>query len=207
MRKLVVLEPRVYEKLKAGAGQIESRVLSDLDRQMETILNSQRPAHEKIAFYHDALQKSEQLEKKVADGKPQAVEDRILSDFEQQMQAVLKSQKPARQKMQLYNEILRRSKVYEQKRRAKRVQKKEKLPKKEILKHFKKSKNKKVKRILDEIESRHNLDWNSTGNLVLDGRPIPSSNITELLRSAVVKKEPNIPGWSTFDKTLKWKAF
>ena len=65
------------------------------------ILNSQRPAHEKIAFYHDALQKSEQLEKKVADGKPQAVEDRILLDFEQQMQAVLKSQKPARQKMQL----------------------------------------------------------------------------------------------------------
>ena len=132
MRKSVVLEPRVYENLKAGAGQIESRVLSDLDRQMETILNSQQPAHEKIAFYHDALQKSGQLEKKVADGKPQAVEDRILSDFEQQMQAVLKSQKPARQKMLLYNEILRRSKLYEQKRCAKSVQKKEKLPKKEI---------------------------------------------------------------------------
>ena len=61
----MVLEPQVYEKLKAGAGQIESRVLSDLDRQMETILNSQRPAHEKIAFYHDALQKSEQLEKRL----------------------------------------------------------------------------------------------------------------------------------------------
>ena len=124
MRKLVVLEPRVYEKLKAGARQTESRILSDLDRQMETILNSQRPAHEKIAFYRDALQKWGQLEKKAADGKPQAVEDRILSDFEQQMQAVLKSQKTARQKMLLYNEILRRPKVYEQKRRAKRVQKK-----------------------------------------------------------------------------------
>ena len=98
MRKLVVLESRVYKKLKAGAGQIESCVLSGLHRQMETILNSQRPAHEKMAFYHDALQKSEQLEKKVADGKPQAVEDRILSDFQQQMQSVLKSQKPARQK-------------------------------------------------------------------------------------------------------------
>ena len=57
MRKLVVLELQVYKKLKAGAGQIES-----CDRQMETILNSQQPAHEKIAFYHDALQKSEQLE-------------------------------------------------------------------------------------------------------------------------------------------------
>ena len=75
MRKLVVLESQVYEKLKAGAGQIESRVLSDLDKQMETILNSHRPAHEKIAFYKDALQKSEQLEKKVAYVTLQAVED------------------------------------------------------------------------------------------------------------------------------------
>ena len=153
------------------------------------------------------MQKSDQLEKKVADGKPRAVEDRIFPDFEQQMQAVLKSQKPAHQKMLLYNEMLRKSKVYKQKRRARCVQKKEKLSKKEILKHFKKSKNKEMKRILDEIESHHNLDWNSIRNLVLDGRRIPSSNITELLRSAVIKKEPNIPSWSAFDKTLKWKAF
>ena len=82
--------------MRAGAGKSESRVLSDLDRQMETILNALRPAYEKIALYNDALQKSEQLEKKVAHAKPQAVEDRILSDFEQQMQAVLNSQKLAR---------------------------------------------------------------------------------------------------------------
>ena len=80
------------------------------------------------------------------------MEDRILSDFEQQMQAVLKSQKPARQKMLLYNEILRKSKVYEQKRHARRVQKKEKLPKKEILKHFKKSKNKSPNEFLMKLK-------------------------------------------------------
>ena len=79
------------------------------------------------------------------------------------------------------------------------MQKKKKLPKKEILKHVKKSKNKNVKRIL-EIESRHKLDWNSTENLV-DDRPILSSNIAELLRSAVIEKELNIPSWSTFNKT------
>ena len=64
------------------------------------------------------------------------MEDRILSDFEQQMQAVLKSQKTARQKMLLYNEMLRRSKVYEQKRRAKRVQKKIKIAEKRNIKTF-----------------------------------------------------------------------
>ena len=76
----------------------------------------------------------------------------------------------------LYYEILRKFKVYEQKRRPRRVQKKEKLPEKEILKHFKKSKNKRPNEILMKLKAT--LDWNSTRNLVLDGRLILSSNIT-----------------------------
>ena len=106
---------------------------------MQVILNSQRPAHEKLRLYDAALRKSKQFEKKTVDVTPQAVEDRILSDFDQQMQDVLKSQKPPHKKILLYNDILRKSGVYEKKRRARRVQKKEKLQKKEILKHFKKS--------------------------------------------------------------------
>ena len=153
------------------------------------------------------MRKSEQLEKKTADVTPQGVEDRILSDFDRQMQAVLKSQKPSHEKILLHNDILRKSGVYEKKQRARRVQKKKKLPKKEILKHFKKSKNKKVKQILSGIENQKNITWNDARNKVLDGRPIPSSDITELLRSAVIKKEPTIPGWSTFDKILPWTSF
>ena len=123
------------------------------------------------------------------------------------MQDVLKSQKPPHEKISLYNDILRKSGLYEKKRRIRRVQKKEKLPKKEILKHFKKYKNKKVKQILSGIENQKNITWNDAGNLVLDGRAIPSSDITELLGSAVIKKEPTIPGWLTFDKTLPWSSF
>ena len=85
------------------------------------------------------------------------MEDRILSDFDRQMQDVLKSQKSPHEKILLYNDILRKSGIYEKKRRARRVQKKEKLPKKEILKHFKKSKSKKVKQILSEIENQKNI--------------------------------------------------
>ena len=85
MRKLVALEPAVYEKLKKGAGQIESHVLGDLDRQMQTVLHSQQPEHEKINLYNSILEKAARYEKKTADGKPQATEDRILVDFEQQM--------------------------------------------------------------------------------------------------------------------------
>ena len=109
--------------------------------------------------------------------------------------------------MLLHNNIFGKSKLYEQKRRTRRVQKKEKLPKKEILKHFKKAKNKKMKRILSGIEEQKNISWNDAGNLVLDGCLIPSNNITELLRLAVVKKEPNIPGWQSFDSVLPWQIF
>ena len=138
---------------------------------------------------------------------PQAVEDRILSDFDRQMQDVLKSQKAPHEKILLYNDILQKSGVYEKQRRTRRVQKKDKLPKQEILKHFKKSKSKKVKQILSGIENQKNITWNNAGNLVLDGQAIPSSNITELLRSAVIKKEPTIPGWSMFAKMLPWSSF
>ena len=40
-------------------------------------------------------------EKKTADGKPQATEDQILVDLEQQMQNILHSQKPPSKKMLL----------------------------------------------------------------------------------------------------------
>ena len=157
MRKLVALEPQVYEKLKEGVGGVETPILNNLDQEMQVILNSQRLAHEKLRLYDVALRKSEQFEKKTVDVTPQAVEDRILSDFDRQMQDVLKSQKPPYLKILLYNDILRKFGIYEKKRRARRVQKKEKLPKKEILKHFKKSKSKKVKQILSEIENQKNI--------------------------------------------------
>ena len=107
----MALEPAVYEKLKEGAGRIESRVLGDLDRQMQTILHSQQPEHEKINLYYSILQKAVRHEKKTADGKPQATEDRILTDFEQQMQNILHSQKPTSQKMPLYYNVFGKSKV------------------------------------------------------------------------------------------------
>ena len=174
---------------------------------MQTILHSQQPEHEKINLYNSILEKAAWYEKKTADVKPQATEDRIIADFEQQMQNILHSQKPPSEKMLLCNNIFGKFKVYEQKRRTRRIQKKEKLPKKEIYKHFKKAKNKKVKRILSGIEEQKHISWNDAGNLVLDGRPIPSSNVTKLLRSAVVKKEPNIPGWQLFDSVLPWESF
>ena len=44
MRKLIALEPEVYEKLKYKAP--DKKVLSDLDRKMQEILQSNRPDSE-----------------------------------------------------------------------------------------------------------------------------------------------------------------
>ena len=41
MRNLVALELQVYEKLKEGAGRMETPILNNLDLEMQTILNSQ----------------------------------------------------------------------------------------------------------------------------------------------------------------------
>ena len=207
MRKLVALEPSLYIKLKEGAGRIESHVLDDLDRQMQTILHSQQPEHEKINLYNSILKKAAWYKTKTANGKPQATEDQILADFEQKMQNILHSQKPPSEKMLLYNNILGKSKAYKQKRRTRGVQKKEKLSKKEILKHFKKAKNKKVKRILSGIEQQKNISWNDARNLVCDDRSISSSNITELLRSAVVKKKNEYSSVAIVQNVLPCESF
>ena len=57
----MALEPQVYEKLKEGVGQVETSILNNLDQEMQAILNSQRPPHEKLRLYDAALQKSEQF--------------------------------------------------------------------------------------------------------------------------------------------------
>jgi len=57
MKRLIAVEPEVYEKLKRGT-PVEKRVLSDLDRSMEKILQSNAPDTEKIKLYNEAMQKS-----------------------------------------------------------------------------------------------------------------------------------------------------
>ena len=47
MRKLIVLEPEVYEKLKNKHQVTDKKVLSELDAKMQEILTSNRPTARK----------------------------------------------------------------------------------------------------------------------------------------------------------------
>ena len=64
MKKLIALEPKVYEKLKNKHQVTEKRVLSELDAKMQEILTSNRPDSEKVTLYNEALQKSKLFLKK-----------------------------------------------------------------------------------------------------------------------------------------------
>ena len=57
MRKLIALEPKVYENLKNKHEITDKKVLSELDAEMQEILTFNRPDSEKITFYNKALQK------------------------------------------------------------------------------------------------------------------------------------------------------
>ena len=63
MRKLIALEPEVYEKLKNKHQVTDKKVLSELDAKMQKILTSNRPDSEKVTLYNEALQKSVIFEK------------------------------------------------------------------------------------------------------------------------------------------------
>ena len=64
MRKLIALEPEVYEKLKNKHQVTDKKVLSELDAKMQEILTSNRPDSEKLTLYNEALQKSKLFLKK-----------------------------------------------------------------------------------------------------------------------------------------------
>ena len=74
MSELLALQPEVYPKLKQQAESavpklahtsVETKVLSQLDEEMQQILNSQRSDREKMKLYNSVLQKSKLFRKKV----------------------------------------------------------------------------------------------------------------------------------------------
>ena len=58
MRKLIALEPEVYEKLKNKHQVTDKKVLFELNAKMQEIVTSNRPDSEKVTLYNEALQKS-----------------------------------------------------------------------------------------------------------------------------------------------------
>ena len=64
MRKLITLEPKVYEKPKNKHKVTDKKVLSEHNTKMQEILTSNQPDSKKVTLYNEALQKSKLFLKK-----------------------------------------------------------------------------------------------------------------------------------------------
>ena len=63
-KKLIALEPKVYEKIKNKNEVTDINVLSKLNAEMQEILTSNRPDSKKTVLYNEVLQKSKLFLKK-----------------------------------------------------------------------------------------------------------------------------------------------
>ena len=139
MRKLVALEPRIYDSLKRQP--LQEKIVSDLDQQMREILESQVPEAEKITLYNEALQKSRLfLKRKLNQVVPP--ESKSLSET-----SVLKP-----------------------------------FPKKRAA----------AKKILNSIKAKKNLSWDHKGTVLLDQRKVPGTNIETLLKKSLQKPKTEL---------------
>ena len=93
MRKLIALEPDVYQQLQQNQASstndfkhkpIQNKILSKLDAEMNQILNSDKSDSEKVVLYNEVLQKSNFIRRKTTPNRrkePKIAESTILSKF------------------------------------------------------------------------------------------------------------------------------
>ena len=117
--------------------------------------------------------------------------------------STVNSQRSDCEKVKLYNSVLQNSKLFRKKVQRPQITLQKPVSENDILKKFKKKAR--VENLLSEIRKHKNLSWDSEGHMVVDQQPVPSSDIDTLLRSAVVKREPSVPGWREFEGML-WES-
>ena len=60
-------------------------------------------------------------------------------------------------------------------------------------------------RLRDVLNAYKDATSSPHGYFVVDQQPVPSIDFDTLLRSAVVKQEPSVPGWREFEEML-WES-
>ena len=129
-------------------------------------------------------------------------EKKALSDLDQKMHKILTSNRPESEKITLYNQALQKSKVFLKKIQPKTFARKP-LSENAVLKQYKK--RVRAKKLLKDVTSKKNLDWDDKGRMILDNRMLPGSNIDNLFQSALKKKDSTLPGILEFESML-WES-
>jgi len=133
----------------------------------------------------------------------------VLSELDEEMNKILtRSDLPSSEKIKLYDQVLQRYMVYKDKlnNTVQKVQIEDKkvYEENEILKGFPNQYLSKAKQLVNFIKSNSSIGWNNTGELMFDEKPIPNTNIRDLVYTAVQKSQPQSKpnGWKVFQGAL-----
>ena len=78
------------------------------------------------------------------------------------------------------------------------------MPESTVLKRYKKRATR-AKKLFKNAPSKNNLDWNEDGQMVLNKRVVPGSQIDDLFQLTLKKENPTLPGVREFDSLL-WES-
>lgn len=179
---------------------IEEKIISNLDREMYDILNNVNMSDErKVALYLHALKRyltykdklsmdrgrlreeiDEQPEEEEEEGRPLAAADDQVVGLRRP-----KHRKPLtpRQLIALREKIVKRKRVVERDLHAAKIV--------QSAHHLLRGKVKKLLKHLIVKSKPNHFGWNTQGELIINGRLIPNSNVTKALQN-VVKAHPDI---------------
>jgi len=154
---------------------VSSKRLSELDKIMMNILNSNLPDHEKLIRYHEVLQKSLNLQEFNTHEKKEALPEK--KDPPQGTSQDIKNEAEKKPLQVNYQDF--------------------------ILPSIPQNMRGKAENVLGLIRGQPDiLSWNSKGQLIANKEEIPNSNIIDFF-SYLYKPKSNISNGAVYDKVLK----
>lgn len=152
--------------------------------------------------------------------------DRTMVHLDNEMQDILnRKDVPEDAKVKLYQQVLQRHLIYDDKREPAKVQLMVKTPsqptievlaegpmavkdqpdtiEEEIMESAPKNAKNKVQLLLKRMKQDPNLGWTEKGELMVEGKVVPHTRVNDLVQDVLRKRKHYQPrGWETFAKAL-----
>lgn len=140
--------------------------------------------------------------------------ENVLSALDKQMKDIVEEPGTDEEKVKLYNQALRRYRFYTdtllshpvpatEKKELRTGETAKELIKSRIVDSMPKTLKNKARRVMDMVQENPNVDFSSSGQLVVDGKAIQGSNMEDLVHNVVRTRRLN----SMVEEPTGWKDF
>ena len=132
----------------------------------------------------------------------------VMSELDAEMNSVISSSDiPTSEKVKLYNQVLQRYTTYKGKSENTpvkvRIEDRKLFTENDILKNLSTQQKAKAKELISYIKDNFTIGLNDSGEFVFDDKPIPNSNIKDLIVASVGKRKlTRLKGWKEFRGAL-----